>query len=110
MEWIVQILVQSVAVFLAARFLPFVEVKNFKTSVVVAVAISIVGAIIGFFLLPFSIMTLGLFSLVGYVVTVMLVDQFMEDFKVGGIINVAIFGVVVWGISLGLQSVLKLVF
>jgi len=114
MEWIIQILLQSVAVFLAARLLSFVEVKNFTTAIIVALGISIVGAGVGFVLGIFNIMTFGVFglilALVGYVVTVMIVDHFLDDFKVGGIINVLIFGLVAWAIGTGLNYVVGMIF
>lgn len=80
------ILINSVAVFLAAHLLKGVEVKNFFTAILVAIGLAIVNAFIKpiliFLTLPVTILTLGLFILVINALMIMLVDSVMEDFNV----------------------------
>jgi putative membrane protein len=79
-------LINSVSVFLTAKVLKGVEVKNFWSAVWVAAGISVVNFLLGPILqilaLPITIITFGLFALVINAFLVMLVDQFIDGFKI----------------------------
>ncbi|MBU0971624.1 MAG: phage holin family protein [Proteobacteria bacterium] len=83
---IFNILILAVAVFLVARFLPGIRVKNFYTAILVAIVYSIINFFIGWLLilltLPFMIITFGLFKLMINAFMLWLTDKFMDDFKI----------------------------
>ncbi|MBO6794462.1 MAG: phage holin family protein [Balneolaceae bacterium] len=79
-------LINSVSVFLTAKVLSGVEVKNFWSAVWVAAGISIINFLLGPILqilaLPITILTFGLFAIVINAFLVMLVDKFIDGFKI----------------------------
>lgn len=78
--------INSISVFITAKVLSGVEIKNFWAAVWVAGGISIanflLGPILQILALPFTIITFGLFAFVVNAVLVMLVDKFIDDFKI----------------------------
>ena len=79
-------IINSTSVFITAKVLPGVEIKNFWTALWVAAGISLanflLGPILKFFALPITILTFGLFVIVINTFLVMLVDKFIGDFKI----------------------------
>ena len=79
-------LINSTSVFITAKVLSGVEIKNFWTSLWVAAGISLanflLGPILKFFALPLTIATFGLFAIVINTLLVMLVEKFIDDFKI----------------------------
>lgn len=79
-------LINSVSVFITAKVLSGVEIKNFWSAVWVAAGISLanflLGPILHFLALPFTIITFGLFALVVNALLVKLVDEFVDGFKI----------------------------
>ena len=79
-------LINSVSVFITAKVLSGVEIKNFWAAVWVAGGISVANFLLGPLLhllaLPFTIITFGLFAIVVNAVLIKLVDEFVDDFKI----------------------------
>ncbi len=79
-------LINSISVFITAKVLSGVEIKNFWAAVWVAAGISLANfllwPIIGFFTWPFILLTFGILAVVINAGLIMLVDQFIEDFKI----------------------------
>lgn len=98
MEFIITILINSVAVFLTAYLLKGVTVKNFLHAVLVAIVLAIVNAIIKPILIiltiPITILTLGLFILVINALIIMLVDYLLSGFKVNNFWWALLFSIV----------------
>lgn len=92
------ILINSIAVYITAKVLDGVEVKNFGSAILVAIVLALVNTfikpVIVFFTLPVTILTLGLFILVINALMIMLVDSIMEDFEVRSFGWALIFGIV----------------
>ena len=86
MTIIFNILILSVAVFLVARFLPGIRIKNFMTAVMVAVVYSLINFLAGWLLvaltLPLVIVTFGLFKLVINAGLLWITDKLIEDFEI----------------------------
>ncbi len=86
MSFIFNILILSVAVFLVARFLPGIRIKNFMTAVVVAVVYSLINFLTGWLLVaitfPLMIITFGLFKLVINAGLLWVTDKLIEDFEI----------------------------
>ena len=116
MKWIIGFIIQCVVIFGAARLLPGVEIKGFKTAVVVAVLLAIVNLILGNLLhallwIP-NILTLGLLKfLFGWLISwiinaivIKVVDALVGDFKVNGFGWALIYSAV---ISIGTTILMK---
>lgn len=86
LQIIISILITAVAVFITAKILPGVTVSGFGSSILVAILLGIVNAIVKpilvFLTIPITIVTLGLFLLVINALMIMLVDALLSGFKV----------------------------
>ena len=86
MSLIVKLLINAAAVFLGAKILEGVKVKNFMSALLVAAIIGIVNAtlkpILIFLTIPATILTLGLFLFVIDALMILLVDKLLTGFEV----------------------------
>lgn len=86
MTLLLQILLNGIAVYLAAYLLPGINVDNFVTAIIVGVVLGIVNTfikpIIVLLTLPVTIVTLGIFILVINAVLVLLVAWIVPGFTV----------------------------
>ena len=91
-------LLNSISVYVTAKLLAGVEVKNFWSAIFVAALLALVNIFIKPVLvilsLPVTILTLGLFIWVINAALIMLVDAMVEGFKVRSFAWALIFGVV----------------
>jgi putative membrane protein len=91
------LIINSIAVYITAKVLEGVEVKDFVTAIVVAIVLALVNTfikpVIVFLTLPVTVITLGLFILVINALMILLVDMIMEDFKVRDFWWALLFGV-----------------
>lgn len=101
------ILLLSVAVFVVARLLPGVHLKNFGTAILVAVVYSVINfllyRILVFLSLPFMILTFGLFAVVINGFLLWLTDQLIEDFEIEGCVTTLIAAILISLANMGLQ-------
>jgi len=88
MNFIINILLLSVVVFVVAQLLPKVKIKSFGTAVIVAIVYSILSFLFGWILtllsLPLIIITFGLFKFIINAILLWVTDQFIEDFEIKG--------------------------
>ena len=79
-------LINSVSVFITSKVLTGVEIKNFWSAVWVAAGLSIVNILLKpllvFLSVPFIIISFGLFVWVVNALLIMLVDKFVDGFKI----------------------------
>ena len=79
-------LINSISVFITAKVLSGVEIKNFWAAIWIAAGLSIVTVLLKPVLtlisIPFILITFGLFAFVINAVLVMLVDKFVDGFKI----------------------------
>ncbi len=98
MGLIVRLLLNGLAVFLAAQLIPGIEVKGFGTDLFAALILGIVNTFIRpvlvFFTLPISLLTLGLFTLVINALLFWLVGSLVTGFEVHGFLS-AFFGAII---------------
>lgn len=103
MQFLINLLISSFAVFASARIIPGVVIENFTSSIVVAIILGVVNAVIKPILiiltLPINILTLGLFSLVINALMVLLVDALVPGFAVDGFLTAILFSIVLSVIS-----------
>lgn len=98
MQFIIQILINAAVIVGLAKLLPKIQVKNFGTALVAALAIAILNTLIGWLLRStLNIVTLGLLtSIVQLVVTALLIkitDKLMSDFNVEGFLPALIIAI-----------------
>lgn len=99
MPILIAILINTIAVWVTGYILPGIHMKNFGTSLAVAIVLGIVNAIIRpiiFILtLPINILTLGLFSFVIMGLLVYLVSAIVPGFTVNNFGWAILFGLIV---------------
>ncbi len=86
MSIILNISLLSLAIFIVAKIMPSIHIKNFWTAIVVALVYSVINFLAGwllFFLtLPFIIITFGLFKFVINAILLLITDKLIEDFEI----------------------------
>jgi len=111
MNLFIRILIQSLAVFIAAYILPGVHVDSLITVLVVAIVLGIVNILLKplliFLTLPITILTLGLFILIINAFLVLIVDMLVPGFYVNGFLWAILFSLVVSVTSSVLNGVSK---
>jgi len=100
MKIIIHIILNSLAVFVAASVLPGVKLDGFATALVVAVVLGLVNAVLRPVLMiltiPINIMTLGLFTFVIIGGLVELVSFLVPGFRVASFWWALAFALVLW--------------
>ncbi|HWA32675.1 MAG TPA: phage holin family protein [Cyclobacteriaceae bacterium] len=88
MNLIIRFLLSGVGVMLTAYLLKGVHVEDYWAALLVAVLVSLSNAVIRpilvFFTFPITIVTLGLFLLVINAAIILMVDYFVDSFRVDG--------------------------
>jgi putative membrane protein len=86
MNWIIRLLLNGLAVVLAAYLLPGVSVEDYGTALIVALILAIVNVLVKPILviltIPITIVTLGLFLLVINAALILFVDNLVSGFHV----------------------------
>jgi putative membrane protein len=84
-------LVSALALWLVARIVPGIEVRDFGAALIATIVIAIVNAIIGpilrFIAWPLTFLTLGMFTLVIDAILLKLASMFSPGFRVRGFLN-----------------------
>lgn len=88
MRWLIRLLINAIAVFVAAHLLKSIEVDGFGSAMVAAIILAIINTfirpILVFFTFPITIVTLGLFLLVINAVTFYVTGMLVPGFEVAG--------------------------
>lgn len=86
---VLKILVLSVAIFIVAKILPKVTIKNFGAAIAVAIVLSILNFAILWLLgrlpIPINLLTFGLFNFIIFAFLLWLIDQLMESIEIKGL-------------------------
>jgi len=105
LHWIVDWLLNALALWLVAQMIPGIQVRDFGSAMVATIVIAIVdffvGPILKFFGFPFIILTFGLFLIVIKAILLKLASLFTPGFRVHGFLS-AILGSVVLTILSGI--------
>lgn len=111
---VLNIIALSVAITVVANAIPGIKVKDFTTSIKVAVVYSLIHfllfKIIVFFTLPFVVLTLGLAVVIINALLLWVTDIILDDFEIDGPITTLIASVAISLLNLFIQFVLKLIF
>ena len=86
MTLVLSFLFKSLAVFIVAKMLPGIHIKNFGTAIFVAFIYSVInylfGKILFFFAFPVILITFGLFTFIIDAFFLWITDKIIEDFKI----------------------------
>ena len=92
--WLLHIIIDSIVLLLAAKMLPKIELKGWKTAIVVALLIGILSFFLSWFLtVILNVATLGIFYFLGlgfitriiaYAIIIEIADKLSKDFKTYG--------------------------
>lgn len=100
MDIIINLLIKSLAVFIAAYLIPGINIESFFTAVVVAVVLGIINTLIKpiiiILTLPINVMTLGIFTLVINGLLIILTAKLVPGFSVSGFWTAISFSIVLF--------------
>ena len=98
-----RIIVNAVAAFLAARFLPGIHIADAKTALLVAIVLALLNTFLKPILvaltIPVTIITLGLFLIVLNILMVLLAARIVPGFSVDGWLTALLFSLIVAVVS-----------
>jgi len=84
-------LVSALALWLVARIVPGIEVRDFGAALIATIVIALVNAVIGpilrFIAWPLTFLTLGMFTIVIDAILLKLASMFSPGFRVRGFLN-----------------------
>lgn len=107
---ILNLVLSTVAVMVAAYLIPGVEVSSIGVGVVLSILIALINTfikpVLKILTLPISFLTLGLFSLVLNGILILFADSLVDGFAVAGLMNAIIFAVLL-GLINGVLGVFK---
>lgn len=105
------LLINSIAILVAAYILPGVKVDDVSTVILVAIVLGVINAFIKpillFFTLPFTLLTLGLFTFVINALLVLLTDWLIRGFSVANFWWALLFSLIVSLVSSFLNQLTK---
>ena len=94
LDWLIHILIDSVVLLAAAKMFPKVELKGWKTAIIVALMIGVLSFFLSWILtVILNIATLGIFYFLGlgfvtrviaYAIIIEIADKLSSDFKTHG--------------------------
>lgn len=98
MSVILNLIFSALAVLIAAKLIPGVEVESFKVAILIAIVLAFINTfikpIVKVLAFPINFMSLGLFSLLINGFLIMLADSLVDGFVVPNLIAALIFGFV----------------
>lgn len=105
------LLINSIAIVVAAKILPGVKVDSITTVIIVAIVLGAINTFIKplilLLTLPITLVTLGLFTFVINAFLVLLTDQLISGFSVANFLWALLFSLVVSIVSSFLSSLTK---
>lgn len=98
MKYLLKILITTVNVFILAKILPHVEIRDFFTAIIVAIVLALLDSFIKplliLFTLPATILTLGLFLFVINACIILIDAHYVKGFEVHGFWYALLFSMV----------------
>jgi len=106
-SFLIQMLVNAVALLIAALFLEGVQIKSFLTAVIVSIVIAILNATIGEYLTELTGFYQGILSFIVDACVIMLASFVLDGFKVKGFLWAILLAVVLTFINAFLFKVIS---
>ena len=98
MKLLIRLIITAILVIIIANYMDGVVVEGFKASIIVAVVLGLLNAIVKpilvFFTFPITIVTLGLFLLAINAIIIIICDKLVDGFKVDGFLTALIFSII----------------
>lgn len=98
MNFIIRLIISTLAVLVTAYILPGVYVDSFMTAVLVAVVLGFLNMLVKPFLILFSlplvVFSFGLFLIVINTLIILLTDKLVDGFKVNGFWHALLFSII----------------
>ena len=111
MNFLIRLIISTLAVLITAYILPGVYLENFFTAVIVAVILGCLNVVVKPILillsLPAVVFTFGLFLILINTLMIMLTDKLVNGFKVDGFWHALLFGIVMWIVTSILNAIKK---
>lgn len=111
MNFIIKLIISSIAVLIVSYFLPGVTVSNISDALIVAILLSLLNVtlkpLLVILTIPVTILTLGLFLLVINAIVVLVADYFIAGFNVSGFFWAIIFSVLLSIVNAILNGLFK---
>ncbi len=103
MKFILNLLANTIAVFVVSKLLPGVVLDSLITAFAVALVLGLLNTfvrpIVTILTLPINILTLGLFSFIINIGFIYLADYLVEGFSIASLLSVLLFGFLVSVVS-----------
>ncbi|HEY8314295.1 MAG TPA: phage holin family protein [Candidatus Baltobacteraceae bacterium] len=110
MHLIVRLIINAVAFYLIAMFVPGIHVTSFVAALVAAIIFGLVNAIIRplvlLITLPLTIVTIGLFAIIVNALMFWLTAVIAPGFKVDGFVPALIGAIIMWIVSIVVSHVI----
>ena len=98
MKLLIRLLITTILVLIIANYMGGVQVDGIKASIIVAIVLAVLNAIVKpiliFFTFPITVVTLGLFLLAINAIIIIICDKLIDGFKVDGFLSALIFSVI----------------
>lgn len=109
MNFIIRLIISTLAVLVTAYILPGVHLDSFTTAIILAIVLGclnvIVKPILILFTLPVVLFTFGLFLIVINTLIILFADHLISGFSVDGFWTALFFSIVLWIVTSILNSI-----
>ncbi|MFT5166498.1 MAG: putative membrane protein [Saprospiraceae bacterium] len=85
-DFILTMIVNTIAIFIAAKVLDGIEIRNLKTALLVAIMVAILNATLGSYLTERTGLEIGILSFIIDGIVLLVASWFLEGFKIKGIL------------------------
>ena len=111
MNFLVRLIISTLAVLVTSYILPGVFIDNFFTGIIVAVVLGCLNTLIKplliLFSLPLVVFSLGLFLIVINTLIILLTDKLVDGFSVGGFWHALLFSIILSLVTSILNAIKK---
>ena len=111
MNFVIRLIISTLAVLVTSYLLPGVHVENFLTAIIVAIVLGCLNTflkpILILFALPAVIFSFGLFLIVINTFIILVADKLIDGFEVNGVGRALLFSIVMWLVTGIFNSIKK---
>lgn len=109
MNFVIQLIISTLAVLVTSYVLPGVYIDNFLTAIVVAIVLGALNTFLKplliLFALPAVVFTFGLFLIIINTLIILLADRLINGFEVQGFWWAVLFSIVMWLVTSILNAI-----
>ncbi len=93
-DFILKMIVNTIAIFIAAKVLDGIQVKDLKTALLVSILVAILNATLGSYLTERTGLEIGILSFIIDGIVLLVASWFLESFKIKGLLWAFILAIV----------------